>query len=89
MRTIQPTENYIFAKAVTQDAVSSSGILLSTKQEKKTAEVINIGEEVKLIKPKDEIYYIPTPHTQGIKLDGNDFLLIHKDNVIGIVKDNE
>lgn len=87
MKTVQPTENYIFAKKITMENTTASGIMLASSPEKKVAEVINIGSNVKEISPRDQIYYIPTPHSQDIKVDGDSYMLINKENVLGIIKE--
>jgi co-chaperonin GroES (HSP10) len=89
MKTILPTENYIFAKFPIKPKATASGILLSknVKQQNNIANVINVGSAVTEIKSKDTIYFLPTPHSQNIELEDEEYLMIHKDQVQGIVKE--
>lgn len=86
MKTIQPTENYLFCEKQ-DNSKTESGILVTKPKVSNQATVINVGKQCKDIKSKDTVMFIPTPHSQDIELDGKKYLLLHKDHVLGVIKE--
>lgn len=86
MQTIKPANQQLFCKkqeAVTQ---TKSGFLLTEKNAEKPqlADVINVGDDVKSFKSKDVVVYKPYA-TVDVKLEGEEYFLIHQDDVLGSV----
>jgi chaperonin GroES len=86
MQTIKPTGNNIFAKPDEAETKTKSGILLSESavEKPKMASVINIGDEVKHIKPKDRIVY-KSYTTSEIKLNDVEYFLVAEEDILGHV----
>lgn len=88
MQTIKPSSKYVFAKADVVETKTASGILLPEgKQEKpKTGTIINCGDGVTGYAPEDHIIYKSYGATE-IKLNGDPFLLINEEDILGKVVD--
>lgn len=85
MNTIRPNQDYIFAKPTKAETKTASGILLDKPVEHpQTALVINTGKDVKDIKPNDLILY-KKYGTNEIKLNGDDYILVKQEDVLGVV----
>lgn len=84
-KTIRPSRNNLFCQADSaKDVTTASGIFIPSKaiDKPQTAEVINVGADVKGFKQKDTIVYKPYATTE-IKLDGKDYFLIAEEDVLG------
>ncbi len=90
MQTIKPNGSYIFAKPSERETKTQSGILLTdnSADQPKTAEVINVGPNVKTVKAKDTIVY-KVYTTSDIKLNGQEFIIVAEEDVLGEVIDVE
>lgn len=90
MQTIQPASKQIFAKPTEAEKTTKSGFILSENavDKPRTAEVINVGSEVKWLKAKDTIVY-KMYTTTDIKLNNEDFMLIDEVDVLGVVVETE
>lgn len=90
MKTIKPNGSYIFAKPIERETKTASGFLLTegAAEQPKSAEVINIGPNVTTVTPKSIIVYkIYT--TTDIKLNGQEYILLAEEDVLGEVIDVE
>lgn len=90
MQTIKPAPDQIFCKQIEGDTVTKSGILLPSSAVEKTdlAHVINVGSRVEEYKSKQTIVYKPYA-TVTIKMDKVEYLLIHQDDVLGVVVESD
>ena len=86
MQTINPAKTQIFAKPTEKQNTTKAGIFLtdSAVEQPKFAEIINVGKDVKDYKAKDVIVYKEYT-TTDIKLNGEDFILIDAQDVLGEV----
>lgn len=90
MQTIKPNRKTIFAKPVEAQRQTRSGILLtdSAMEILKHAEVINIGSDVKEYEPKDMIVFKDYT-TTDTKLNGEDYVLVLEEDVLGKIVEVE
>lgn len=90
MQTIKPASKQIFARPHEAIAKTKSGLLLSAGAAEKPqmATVLNIGDEVKGYKSNDVIVY-KLFTTTDIKLNGDDYILIEDEDVLGTVLEVE
>lgn len=89
MKTIKPAKDYLFCKQEDKEQVTKSGLLISSNaaERPKVAEVINTGTNVDDYSQHDQIIYKDYT-TQELKLDGVEYFLIHKDDVLGHLLEN-
>lgn len=90
MQTIKPGKTLLFCKPLEAETQTKSGIFLTEKaaEKPKTAEVINVGSEVKEYQSKDRIIY-KSYSTEELKLEGKDYFLVDVSDVLGKVVDTE
>lgn len=90
MQTIKPAKNQLFCKPADNEKKTVSGILLTEKalDKPKTAEVINIGTDVKQFSPHDTIIY-KSYSTTDVKLENVEYFLIEESDVLGTVVEVE
>lgn len=88
MQTIKPSKDYIFAKPEETVSQTASGILVATKTayKPKIAEAVNVGSEVSTVKSGDKFVY-KSYATTDIQINGEDYLLIADEDVLGVVLD--
>jgi chaperonin GroES len=88
MQTIQPAPNKLFIKPTKKEEKTQSGLILMDKSvdAPKTAEVINVGIGVSGYKQHDIIVY-KTYATTELKLNGEDYMLVDEEDVMGVVMD--
>lgn len=88
MQTIKPAKNQVFAKPTEAETKTASGFILSTQNAVKTvtAEVINVGSGIDWVSAKDIVVYKQYTPTE-IKLNGEDYLLIPEEDILGVVKE--
>lgn len=86
MSTIKPAPTQLFCKETSADVQTKSGLFIPQQSAEKpqTAEVINIGADVKHYQQKDEIIYRPYA-TTPVKLDGKEYFLVDQEDVLGTV----
>ena len=88
MQTIAPAPRTLFCKPDEAKNETHSGILLATQAEKpKTATVINVGEGV-TYQRDDIIIYKPYATTE-VKLDGQEYILVSEEDIIGKLVEND
>lgn len=90
MQTIQPTGNNIFAEPDKAETKTSSGFLLSEKtvEKPKTANVINVGPDVKSLAANEKIVYKAYTSSE-IKLNDTDYIILAEEDVLGKVFETE
>jgi len=88
MQTIKPASNQLFCKPDEVETMTKSGFFIEAKSAEKpqTANVINVGSEVKGFAQEDRIVYKPYA-TVDVKLDGVKYFLIDQSDVLGTVVD--
>lgn len=88
MQTIKPNKTQVFAEPDEAETVTKTGIILtqSAQEKPKTAKVINVGDKVTFLKPKDKFAYKPYAATE-IKLNNKEYLIIDEEDVLGVVLD--
>ena len=88
MQTIQPATDYVFCKTTEANKVTGSGFIIPEQaaQKPKTANVINVGSGVNEYTRDDLIVYKQYTVSE-ITLDRVDYLIIHKDDILGVVKE--
>jgi len=86
MQTIKPASKQIFARPHEATQKTQSGILLAEKMAEKPqmATVINVGDGVTQFQKDDTIVY-KLFTTTDIKLNGEEFILIEEEDVLGTV----
>lgn len=88
MKTIKPARNQVFARPSEAETKTKSGFILTEESALKslTAEVINVGDAIDWIQPKDTIVY-KSYTTNDIKLDGIDYVILAEEDIVGLVKE--
>lgn len=88
MQTIDPAKRQIFAKPSSADQQTKSGLFIpeGSQERPQTAEVINVGSDVRQFKAKDTIVYKMFTTTE-LKLNGEEYILIDEADVLGKVLD--
>ena len=88
VQTLAPAKNCVFAQVPSIELTTKSGLILAATsvERPKTAEIINVGSDVDQYKRGDTIFYKLYSATE-IKLNGDDFLIIQEDDILGKVID--
>jgi chaperonin GroES len=85
----KPLGERALVKAVEREEKTASGIVLpdTAKEKPQTAEVVAVGdaEEVK-VSQGDVIVFAKYSGTE-IKLDGEDYMILDADDILGVVED--
>ncbi len=86
VNTIVPAYGQLFCRPFEPETQTASGILLpeKTAEKPKIAQIINIGEGVSGYEADDQIIYKSYSATE-IKLNGDDYMVVHVDDVLGKV----
>jgi len=86
MQTIRPARKQLFCKPDEAETVTKAGIIIAetAAERPKTAVVINVGSEVKDYTSDQRILY-KSYTTNEVKLDGQEFFLVHEDDILGEV----
>lgn len=83
MQTIKPASKVLFCKPNEAENKTNSGILLGDAAEKpKTATVINSGATDYA---RDDVVVYKSYATTDVKLNGEQYILLHEDDVLGKV----
>ncbi len=85
----KPLGNRVLVKPVEQEQTTASGIVLpeTAKEKPQTAKVVAIGDsEDGRIREEDQVVFAKYSGTE-IKLDGEDFLILDSEDLLGVVKD--
>lgn len=84
MQTVKPAAKQLFCRPNEAEEITKSGFYLQkgSLEKPQTAEVINVGSDVKGFKQKDTIVYKPYA-TTDLKVDGKQYFLIAEEDVLG------
>ncbi len=84
---LQPLADNIVAQIEEAQNKTASGLYLPEQatEKPKTAKVLNVGKEVKNIKPNDRIVYKSYSATE-IKIDNQDYVIVKEEDVLATVK---
>lgn len=87
MQTVQPAKNHLFCKPHEAETKTKSGLLLPGEAATipSIAEVINVGEGVPYASGSKVVYKTYASH--DIKLNGDEYLLLALEDVLGEVVD--
>jgi len=90
MNKLFPLKKQILIKANSQEAVTSSGLILegTTLVDSRTATVIRVGPDVTMVKP-GYIVYVNWTKALPVKIEGKEFNFIEEDNLVAIYDDTE
>lgn len=90
LKTIYPMPKKVFCRQIESLEKTKSGILLTptAKEKPNIAEVINIGQEIKTVKPKDTIIFKLYGAIE-VKLNDEHFLLLDEEDILGIIMETE
>lgn len=86
---IQPMADYVVVETEEKAAAkTASGIYLpeNAQEKSKVSTVVAIGKDVEGVKVGDRILYKNEYEASGVKIDGKDFTVIYKKNIIATVK---
>lgn len=85
---IQPMTDYVVVQAEEAAAKTASGIYLpSNAQEKsKVAKVVAVGKGVADVKVGERVLYKNEYEATNVKVDGNEYVVVFKENIIATVK---
>lgn len=85
---IQPLADYIVATPEEPETKTASGLYLPDKaaEKPKTAKVVAIGKDVEGIKAGDRVLYKNDYEATKVSLDGDDYIIIFKKNLVATVK---
>ena len=87
MQTIVPATLQVFAQEKDKQVQKGGFILTETSAEKPlAANVLAVGSGITWINPGDTIIYKPYATTE-FKLDDVDYILIHEEDILGLIKD--
>lgn len=87
MQTIIPAGKQVFAREQAKETNKGSFMLTENAAEKPlAADVLAVGRDIDWIKQGDVIVYKPYASTE-FKLDSTDYILIHEEDILGIIKD--
>ncbi len=84
---IQPLADYVVATTEEAATKTASGLYLpdNAQEKPKVAKVVAVGKDVKEVKVGDRIVYGGYSN-EGIKHNGEDYLLIKSENIYATVK---
>jgi chaperonin GroES len=85
---VQPLADYVVAQAEEAQTKTASGLYLpgGTAEKPKVAKVIAVGKEVDDIAVGDRILYKNEYETTNVKVDGEEYIIIYKKNIVATVK---
>jgi chaperonin GroES len=84
---VQPLPDYVVAVAEEAQTKTASGIYLpgGAAEKPKVAKVVAIGEAVNGIKVGDRILYKNEYEATNVKVDGEAYIIVFKQNIIATV----
>ena len=85
---IQPLADYIVATPEEPETKTASGLYLPDKaaEKPKTAKVVAVGKDVEGVKVGDRVLYKNDYEATKVSLEGNDYVIIYKKNLVATVK---
>ena len=90
MKSVFPLKKQILIKANSQEAVSSSGIILEGTNlvDSRSATVIRVGPDVTTVK-EGYIVYVNWTKALPVKIEGKEFHFIEEENLVAIYDNME
>ena len=90
MNKLFPLKKQILIKANSQEAVTTSGLILegTTLVDSRTATVIRVGPDVTVAKP-GYIVYVNWTKALPVKIEGKEFSFIEEENLVAIYDNME
>ena len=90
MNKLFPLKKQMLIKANSQEAVTSSGLILegTTLVDSRTATVIRVGPDVTVVKP-GYIVYVNWTKSLPVKIEGKEFSFIEEENLVAIYDNME
>lgn len=84
---VQPLPEYVVVQAEEPVSKTASGIYLpgGAAEKPKVAKVIAVGKEVGEVKVGDRILYKNEYETTNVKVDGEDYIIVYKKNIVATV----
>ena len=85
---IQPLADYLVATPEEPETKTASGLYLPDKaaEKPKTAKVVAVGKDVEGVKVGDRVLYKNDYEATKVSLEGNDYVIIYKKNLVATVK---
>jgi chaperonin GroES len=85
---VQPLADYVVTQAEEPQTKTASGIYLpgGAAEKPKVAKVVAVGKEVEDVKAGDRILYKNEYEATTVKVDGEDYTIVYKKNIVAIVK---
>jgi chaperonin GroES len=84
---VQPRPNYVVAQAEEAQTKTASGLYLpgGSAEKPKVAKVVAVGKEVEDVKVGDRILYKNEYESTNVKVDGDEYIIIYKENIVATV----
>ncbi|MEK7153551.1 MAG: co-chaperone GroES [Patescibacteria group bacterium] len=84
---VQPLAEYVVAQAEEPQTKTASGLYLpgNAAEKPKVAKVVAVGKEVGDVKVGDRILYKNEYETTNVKVDGDEYLIVYKKNIVATV----
>lgn len=84
---VQPLADYVVAQAEEAQTKTASGIYLpgGAAEKPKVAKVVAVGKGVEDIKVGDRILYKNEYEATNVKVDGDSYLIVFKQNIVATV----
>jgi len=85
---VQPLADYVVAQAEEAQTKTASGLYLpgGATEKPKVARVVAVGKDVEDVKVGDRILYKNEYESTNVKVDGDEFIIIYKKNIVATVK---
>jgi chaperonin GroES len=84
---VKPLADYVVAQAEEAQTKTASGLYLpgGTAEKPKVAKVVAVGKDVDDVKVGDRILYKNEYETTNVKVDGDEYLIVYKKNIVATV----
>jgi chaperonin GroES len=85
---IQPLGDYVVAQAEEPATKTASGLYIpgGAQEKPKVAKVVAVGSDVDDVKVGNRIIYKNEYEATTVKVEGEDFIIVYKKNIIATVK---
>jgi chaperonin GroES len=85
---VQPLPDYVVAQAEEAQTKTASGLYLpgGAAEKPKVAKVVAVGKDVEEVQSGDRILYKNEYETTNVKVDGDEYIIIFKKNIVATVK---
>lgn len=84
---VQPQPEYVVAQTEEAQSKTASGLFLpgNAAEKPKVAKVVAVGKDVDGVQVGDRILYKNEYETTNVKVDGEEFLIVYKKNIVATV----